>query len=221
MSMSLARFFSAVGHPMLLLTYALLFLFCVNPYAFGVSGPGDKKALILLFSVFSTTCLLPGVGIALMKPLGLLKNLEMPAQQERIGPYIIGGVFYLWLFINLRSGGQTPTLFNGFVLGSTITLFVCFFANIFTKISVHAAGVGGMVAMVLLTMLYWGDHNFSIGMFGGTVSVSLLVMLAFALLIAGLVGASRLAMGAHTPGQLYRGYIAGFLSAFMGAWLAN
>lgn len=221
MSLPLARFFSAIGHPLLLMTYSLLFLLCVNPYAFGVNGPGDKRALLLVVSVFASSCLLPGFGIALMRPLGLLKNLEMPAQQERIGPYIIGGVFYLWLFINLRSGGETPGLFNGLVLGSTLTLFVCFFANIFTKISVHAAGVGGMVAMVILTIVYWGDRTFDIGAFGGTLSINLLVMLALAVVLAGLVGSSRLAMGAHTPEQLYRGFAAGFACAFLGVWWAG
>lgn len=221
MSVGFARFFSAIGHPLFLMTYTLLFLLCVNPYAFGVSGPGDHRAILLTISVFATTCLLPGLGIALMKPLGLLNNLEMPDQQERIGPYIIGGVFYLWLYINLSKGGQTPPLFNGLVLGSTIALFVCFFANIFTKISVHAAGVGGLVAMVLLTMTHWEERTFDFGAFGGTVSVSLLVMLALAVLLAGLVGTARLAMDAHTPSQLYRGFAAGFICAFIGVWYTN
>lgn len=219
MSKSFARFLSAVGHPILMVTYTLLFLLWVNPFAFGVSALYEKKAVILLISVFFTTTILPGLGIMLMKPLGLLKNLEMPGQQERIGPYIVGGVFYLWLYINLRSTGQTPAFYNGLVLGSTMTLFACFFANIFTKISVHAAGVGGLVSMVLLTNIFWGGHVPALSVMGGTLSIGLPVLLALSIALAGLVGASRLAMGAHTPGQLYRGYAVGFFCTMAGVWL--
>jgi hypothetical protein len=219
MSKSFARFLSAVGHPILMVTYTLFFLLWVNPYAFGVSAPSDKKAIMLMLSVFFTTTILPGLGIMLMKPLGLLKNLEMPGQQERIGPYIVGGVFYLWLYINLRSTGHTPAFYNGLVLGSTMTLFACFFANIFTKISVHAAGVGGAVSMVLLTNIYWGGHTLAAGVMGGTLFIGLPVILALAVVFAGSVGASRLVMGAHTPEQLYRGYAVGFFCTLAGVWL--
>ncbi len=108
----LAHLFSTFGHPMLVPTYALLLLLFANPYTFGVNSPGDKKALLLLLYVFTTTALIPGIGIAVMKPLGFVGNLESPDRQERIGPYIITGVFYLWLYQNLKSGGQAPPLYR-------------------------------------------------------------------------------------------------------------
>jgi len=215
MNRTLARFFSVVGHPLLMLTYSLLLLLTLNPYAFSVRSLTDKPAMLLLISVFTTSFVLPGFGVALLKPLGLVKSLALADKQERIGPYILSGVFYLWLYKNLASGGQTPALYTTFVLGATIGLFFAFFVNIFTKISAHAVGMGGLIAMLLMTGSVWGDTVFNIPMFGGAVQLSLNVVLALVVILAGLVGTARLALGAHTPADLYRGYAAGFVAMLL------
>lgn len=215
MNRTLAHFFSIVGHPLLMLTYSLLLLLALNPYAFSVRSLTDKPAMLLLISVFTTSFVLPGFGVALLKPLGLVKSLALADKQERIGPYILSGVFYLWLYKNLASGGQAPALYTTFVLGATIGLFFAFFVNIFTKISAHAVGMGGLIAMLLMTGSVWGDTVFNIPMFGGAVQLSLNVVIALAVILAGLVGTARLALGAHTPADLYRGYAAGFVAMLL------
>lgn len=214
-----AHFFSIVGHPMLVLIYALLIMLAVNPQQFGIAGMTDRRAVLLLLSVFTTTVLLPGLGVALMKPLGFIKSLQMSDKQERTGPYIIAGIFYLWLFKNLESVGQTPALYLVFVLGATIALFLNFFINIFTKISVHAAGMGGFIAMIILMMKQpeWVKYGLGIAAFGSTVQLSLSVVLAMVIVLAGLVGTARLALGAHVPSDLYRGYATGFAAVMLAA----
>lgn len=215
MNKTLAHLLSLLGHPLLMLTYALLLLLALNPYAFSVRSVTDKPAALLLLSVFTTTFMLPGFGVALMKPLGLVKSLALEDKQERIGPYILSGVFYLWLFKNLASGGQTPALYTTFVLGATIGLFFAFFVNIFTKISAHAVGMGGLVAMLLLTNREWGGGVLGLPVFGGVAQLSLNVVLALAVIAAGLVGTARLALGAHAPADLWRGYAAGFVAMLL------
>ena len=205
----LAQIRSFIGHPLLVPTYAWVLLLLLNPFAFGVRDLADPKSMLLLISVFASTFLIPGFGVALMKPLGLIKSLEMRDKQERIGPYIITGVFYLWLFKNLVSNNATPALFNTFVLGTTIGLFFAFFTNIFTKISAHATGMGGFVTMLVVTAFEWPGLMAGIPAFGGILQISTLGLIAAALVLAGLVGTARLALGAHTAPDLYRGYVAG------------
>lgn len=202
---------------MLLPTYALLLLLLINPYAFGVSSPSDTKAMLLLVYVFTTSALIPGIGIAVMKPLGFVRSLESPDRQERIGPYIVTGVFYLWLFKNLASSGQTPPLYAVCVLGATIALFLAFFINIFTKISAHATGMGGLVGMLLLTSVEWKGMTLGLPALGGTVEISLTVALAAAVVLAGCVGSARLVLKAHVPQDLWQGYFVGFA----GVWIAR
>jgi hypothetical protein len=218
MSRFFAHLFSTFGHPMLVPTYALLILMSANPYAFGVHDPGHKKALLLLLYVFTTTALIPGIGIAIMKPLGFVRSLESPDRQERIGPYIITGIFYLWLYQNLKSSGQAPPLYQACVLGATIALFGAFFINIFRKVSAHATGMGGLVGMLVLLSVEWPGGTLGFGFFGGLLEISQVAALGIGVMIAGCVGTARLVLRAHIPPEVWQGYIVG-LGAMWLAWL--
>lgn len=216
MNRTLAHVISVIGHPMFVLTYALLLMLAANPFLFGVRSMADSRAVVLIVSVFASTVLIPGVGVAMMKPLGLVKSLDLADKQERIGPYIVTGVFYLWLFKNLISLGQTPAIFSKFVLGATIGLFLSFFINIFNKISAHTVGMGGFIAMILLLMQAWENPMAGIPAFGGVVLASLYAVLALVVLLAGAVGTARLALRAHTVEQVYLGYGVGFGGVMLG-----
>ncbi len=218
MLLSLARFFSLVGHPLLVLTYALLVMLLAAPYEFGVSAWSHPKALTLMAYVVSSTVLIPGVGIALMKPLGFISNLQSPDRLERIGPYILTGVFYLWLYQNLRTGAQVPELYRTCVLGATLTLFGVFFVNVFTKVSAHAAGMGGWVAMLLLLAVEWPTRPVGLGY---RLQVSPVLLLTKGVLLAGAVGWARLVLGVHTPRQVWYGYAIGFAGALAAVWWAT
>lgn len=198
-------------HPLLILTYILLVMLAMNPYAFGVNGMGNKRSILLLVSVFTTSCFIPGVGVALMKPLGMIKNLEMSDKQDRIGPFIVTGVFYLWLFKNFKDGG-VPLIYTRFVLGATIGLFVVFFITIFRKISIHTAGMGALLTMALIVAFAWPGRTLDFGV----VQLSMNFLLTIIVLLAGYTGYSRLASGAHAPGEVWQGYAAGCASVLIG-----
>ena len=200
---------------MLVLTYAMLLLLAINPFAFGVFRPGEKQSMLLILYVFTTTALIPGIGILIMKPLGFIKSLESPERLERVGPYIVVGIFYLWLYKNLSSGGQVPPLYLICVLGATIGLFIAFVINIFTKISAHATGMGGLVAMLLLTAWTWPGSTLDIYAFGISMQASLTLAAGLMVVLAGLVGAARLVLKAHVPADLWQGYLVGFASVWM------
>lgn len=210
MNRSLARILSYLFHPLLVLTYMLVLMLAINPFAFGAQHLGDKRAMILFFYVVSTTCVIPGLGISLLRPLGLVQGMELRHKQERIGPYIITGIFYLWLFKNF-TGGVVPLLYAKFVLGATIGLFLAFLANIFFRISAHATGMGAMVAMTLLLALEWPGFPLSLG----GVALTINVVLALVVLIAGLLGVARMTYGGHTPSEIWQGYAAGFVAVLL------
>jgi len=211
----LARLLSWIGHPLLVLTCSLALLLATNPYAFGVQSITDQRARVLLLTVFVTSFVLPGIGVLTMKPLGLITNLEMSDKQERTGPYILTGVFYLWVFKSLLSDIQVPSLFSVCALGTTIGLFLAFFVNIFTKISAHALGMGGLVTMTLLMCFQWNGSVLSLHFADHSLLLSMDAVLAATVLFAGAVGAARLALKAHESTDLYRGYAAGAVSVLL------
>jgi len=200
----LASLISLLTHPLLVLTYILLLMLAVNPFAFGVRYWSDNRGVLLLISVFTTSFMIPGIGVSLMKPLGLIQSLAMREKQERIGPYIICGVFYLWLFKNFMDG-TVPVLFAKFALGATIGLFFAFFVNIFNKISAHAVGMGGLACMVLILAFNWPGMSLQLG----ALQLSLNAVFAIVVLLAGIVGFSRLVLGAHQLADVWQGYAAG------------
>lgn len=207
---TLARALSYLAHPLLIVSYMLLLMLTLNPFAFGAHRLGDGRTVIVLFNVLSTTFLIPALGISLLRPLGLVRSLEMHDKQERTGPYIIAGIFYLWMVKNTLSGA-VPLLFAKFVLGATIALFFAFFTNIFVKISAHATGMGALVAMLLLLAFEWAG----VGLETPTILLSINTILAFAVVLAGLVGMARLSLRIHAPAELWPGYAAGFVAVML------
>ena len=146
---------------------------------------------------------------------GMIRSFQMESKQERIGPYVITGILYLWMFRNFLDNPSIPTAFTSFLLGATIALFFAFFINIFSKISAHAVGVGGLLGMVVITMLLFSYDTFTILSPRGTMEISMSTVLLITILVAGLVGTARLALQAHEPMDLYGGYLVGFASQFM------
>lgn len=212
------RFFaqavSVVFHPLLMLTYMLVLLLLVNPYLFGVNSLEGGKVLVML--VFLSTFFIPAFSVLMMKFLGLVESLQMEDRMERIGPYIITGVFYLWMFRNFLDNNDIPTAYTSFVLGAVIGLFVTFFLNVFTKISAHAVGMGGLLAMVIITMFLFSYGAFTVSLpMMGSVQISMNTVLMLTILMAGLVGTCRLVLDAHEPSDLYGGYLVGFITQFI------
>ena len=216
----LAHILSFAFHPLLMPTYMLILLLLVNPYLFSVRSIWDQTPLILL--VFLSTFALPAFGVLLMKFLGMVRSLHLRSRQERIGPYILTGIFYLWVFINFKNDGRIPREFTAFMLGATIALFLAFFLNNFVKISAHAAGMGGLLAMVVITLMLFDYDSFALetALFG-TFRISMSALLMFVILCCGAVGSARLYLRAHELPEVVGGYLIGFFSQWMGLfWMS-
>ena len=207
----LAYLMSVVFHPLLVPTYMLILLLLVNPYLFGINSIGEPEGRLVILLVFLYTFFLPAIAMVVMRYLGLVSSFQMRDKTERIGPYLLTGMLYLWVYYNFKQNGQVPTAFTAFMLGTVIALFIAFFINIFTKISTHAVGMGGLVGMVIITMLLFSYNTFNLDLgFLGTYHVTIGAVLLFAILAAGMVGSARLLLQAHDPLDLYGGYLVGF-----------
>lgn len=207
----LALGISIVLHPLLIPTYMLILLLLVNPFLFGINSISDHNGRLTLLMVFLYTFFVPMVSVIVMRFLGMTKSLEMVDRTERIGPFLVTGVLYLWIFYNFWNSPVIPTAYTAFMLGTVIALFAAFFVNLFSKISLHAVGMGGLVAMVAVTMLLFSGSSFTLALGSwGTYSVSMMLLLMLVVILAGLVGTCRLFLEAHASIDLYGGYLVGF-----------
>ncbi len=209
-----AHILSILFHPLLIITYMLILLLLVNPYQFGVHTIGAQWKLLIL--VFLSTFIMPAFAVFIMRAVGLVASMELEDRYDRIGPYIITGIFYLWIFINFKSNPLIPKPFTIAVLGAVIALFGCFFINNFTKISAHAAGMGGLTGMVAVNTVYFNFDTFTLNLYWlGAFEMSTSFVLMAVILMTGFVSTARLYLGAHTSRQLYGGLVVGFASQWI------
>lgn len=206
---TISKGISLIFHPLFVLFYLLLAMYVVNPYLFSIQD--EKSRNILLLSIFMISVVLPLTSILMMRFLGLLSSLQMENKMERVGPLIATAIFYLWLYVNIRSNNYLPPLYQAFVLGSIIALFLGFFINNFTKISLHTIGAGGLL-MAFLFIYVQSYGLVTLELLNLQITLPSYILLAFVILIVGLIGTSRIYLNAHSRNQIYMGYLVGIFS---------
>jgi hypothetical protein len=91
-----------------------------------------------------------------------------------------------------------------FFLGIFLTTPIALVINNFFKISMHAIGVGGMLAfMIILSFVKSADMSAAV---------------AIALLVAGLVCTARLVLSHHTNKDVYAGLLLGVFCQLIAAY---
>jgi hypothetical protein len=205
-----ARLVSFAFHPLLILTYMLVLLLLINPYLFGINHIGSEFSRVLILQFFLFTFFIPAFSIFMLRALGLVKTPDLRERTDRIGPYIITGILYLWLYQNVLANNQVPTVFSVFMLGCTIALFVAFFINIFSRISAHTVGMGALIGMLAIVMTQYSYGTFSIRLEPVNWEVNVFLLFLTTIVLAGLVGTARLILLQHKNADLYGGYLVGF-----------
>ena len=198
----LAQVFSVVFHPLFIPFYVIGFLINYHPSYF--SGFSFYSKFEIMRSVFVNTIIFPAFALVVMKGLGFVKSILLYTQQDRIGPYLANMIFYFWMarvFFNFKPE-LTPVL-AVFMTGVFLTTAIALIANIFSKISMHAIGCGGMLGIFIIIM----NSN----------SMLMTWPLSIALLITGLVCTSRLIVSNHTPKEIYQGLAVGLVCQFAAA----
>lgn len=207
----IAHLISLVFHPLIIISYVLVLLLVINPYLFSIQN--EKAIGILITYVIMLTIVLPGISVMLMRAMGFVNSIHLKERSERIIPLIITGGFYLWLFMNIYENTTIPLAFSIFVLGSTIGLFLAFFFSLFTKVSLHTTGVGGLFVGILLIKYFFSYESFQLNLGTlGSYMVSTDILVFLSLFFAGLVGTSRLLLKAHSLNEVIMGYLVGILS---------
>lgn len=161
--------------------------------------------LWIIGGTFVSTALMPGAFIYMLIRNGAAGDMELSDRKERALPYlifiasIVACVFFLYKML-------MPFWLLAMLIGVCVALLVALCVNFAWKISAHAIGVGGLL--------------------GGIMGVARLHMInpywAFivVLVIAGLLGTSRIFLKRHTPMQVYAGFCLGFICTFVSSLMS-
>lgn len=190
----IARFFSLIFHPLLMPTYGFLLIFITHNYI-ATFTPFNLK-LVILAITFAFTFILPSVNAFILLKMGRINSLEMETPKERIIPYISTSMYFFALFY-LFSTAEFPPVFLILILGAAISIVITWIINFKWKISAHAIGIGGIIGAILGMSL--------------RLMIDLRLVLMIVILMAGCVGFARLKLNAHSPAQVYTGFLLGII----------
>jgi len=194
----LANYTSILLHPLIMPLLAVMIAFNFDWYLAGRVTNEQENMIYLI--IFLSTIAFPGANILLLKWYGVISSLSMPLREERFTPFVSTLLFFGMGYYLLRKGGL-PNAIYSIYLGCGIALLLLVIINSKWKISVHAAGIAGVIGS---TLALFQIHGFS--------NIALLTIL---ILVAGLSLTSRLILNAHTPAQVYFGAMLGLMTTYL------
>ncbi len=192
-----ARWLSSVFRPEFfpLLGFVVLFMFTYLSLL-----PWTLKGLILLL-VLLGTIILPRLTIRYWRMSRGWERRLLRLRQNRFFPYIIYLLYYAFT-LHLLNRFRLPHYMSGILVASLIIQGSCILINTKWKISMHAAGAGGVIgALIAYSLIFFFNP---------------LWWLSISILINGAVGTSRLLLRQHDLWQVLAGSCLGIAGAFIG-----
>lgn len=187
------NFISVILHPIVIPTIGVMLYYLLIP-----NSISSNQRLSLLGLIFITTYLIPLVLLILLKKLKLIASFKSETIKERKLPVAIMIILFYLLGNTLHNTllfFDFGILFYATTLGLLI-IYLLFFLKF--KTSIHLLSIGVATGFFLVMSKIYTYNYTSI----------LIIFLA----ISGILGTSRLHLKAHTPKEVYIGFILGLIA---------
>ncbi len=193
-----SNFLSWIFVPLMMPVYGAIIAFTLSILSFNMLS----VRMLFIGLVAGINLLLPISVIIILKRVGVLSDYGVNRRSERSLPYLIGIVCLIATAVLLYFK-HAPLWFVAFYVGGALAGIIELLVNLRWKISAHAAGVAGVVALLSYLVLY----DFTLpSAFGWLVA---------SVAIAGLVGSARILLGKHSVWQVLAGYAVGFAAIYI------
>ena len=193
-----SNFLSWIFVPLMMPVYGAIIAFTLSILSFNMLS----VRMLFIGLVAGINLMLPISVIIILKRVGVLSDYGVNRRSERSLPYLIGIVCLIATAVLLYFK-HAPLWFVAFYVGGALAGIIELLVNLRWKISAHAAGVAGVVALLSYLVLY----DFTLpSAFGWLVA---------SVAIAGLVGSARILLGKHSVWQVLAGYAVGFAAVYI------
>ncbi len=192
----IAKVVSVIFSPFYLTFWSVAFLLGYNylKYAsWGYRMPLQVYA-ILLIMVLCFTVVIPLSSINIFRKMCRLSKWQMSHRRYRHLPYLLTLVSY-WFCVLLMRNLHVSAYLHGIVMSAFVIQMVCALLNLRWKVSVYMAGIGGLVGLLLA--------------FSFAFNFNPLWCLCILLLLAGVLGTSRMILCQHSLAQIIVGFLVG------------
>ena len=190
-----ARVASMVFTPFYLPFIGLVALFI---FSYMSLMPWQYKLTVLTL-VYFFTILLPTLLIHLYRRYQGWSSSDLGRKERRMVPYIIAILCYFTCYyvMNVR---RIPQFMANILMAALVIQVVCAIINIWWKISTHSAAIGGFSGALLAFSLLFAFNP--------------IWWLSVILIIAGVVGSSRMILRQHSLTQVVVGFLIGMFAGF-------
>ena len=190
----LARTVSMVFTPFYLplLGFIILFLFSA------LSLLNGYFKLMVLVMVYLFTVLFPTLLIYQYRRHQGWNRFQLGQKERRMVPYIVSIACYFFCLYIMRLM-HFPHLMEGILVAALVIQVVCALINVWWKISTHAAAIGGVAGAVCAFSALFGFNPMG--------------WLCLTILVAGVVGTSRMILRQHSLAQVVAGFFLGWVLA--------
>ncbi len=184
--------FSYFFHPLFIPLLAILFYFLVSTNSLTTS-----EQLLIYIQGIIFTIILPVLCFLFLKSIKKIDSIMLPTLSQRKIPLLIQSILFFVLITQGNMFVYIPGLYY-FFLGCFIsTLLALFLVLIEIKASLHMVGISALVGFCIAMSIYTQRN--------------MLYEISLLFFLNGLVGSSRLYMKAHTPQELFAGFLVGFI----------
>ncbi len=192
----LSKVLSSVFSPFYLPVVGLLALFTFSY----LSLLHWQVKLYIFIIVFLFTVMLPTTLIRMYARYQGWNKKDMGKKDNRMIPYVISILCYFCCYYTL-SANHIPYSIKCIVVASLMIQVLCAIINIWWKISTHTAAIGGVMGAIIA--------------FAEIFSFNPIWWLCLILIMAGIVGTSRLILRQHTLSQVLTGFFLGIVCSFV------
>lgn len=180
--------------PLLMPVYGILLIFNLSI----LSLASFHTKLYFTLIVLGVNFIFPMMMVLVLKRMGLIQDIGLNGRRERLIPYIITIICLAGTGWFLHFKGA-PLWVAMFFAGGSLAALINLIVNFKWKISAHAAGIAGIVAMLIqITKEGFPIHGMSF-------------WIVCTILLAGLLCSARVWLGRHTLLQVLAGSGVGFL----------
>ena len=170
----------------------LLFLFSyLNMF------PWSYKIQVLLM-VYVFTIMLPTLLIHVYRRYQGWNLIELGHREKRMIPYVLSIICY-FTCVYVMERLHMPHFMGSIIVAALAVQIVCALINVWWKISTHTAAIGGVAGSLFAFSYYLGFNP--------------VWWLCLVIIVAGMVGSSRMILRQHSLSQVVGGFAVGFICA--------
>ena len=192
-----ARIVSMVFTPFYLPFLGMMVLFIFS--YLGLMPWAYKLQLLTLVYLF--TILLPTILIHLYRRYNGWTLIELGHRERRMVPYVISILCYFFC-IYVMDMLHIPHFMQTILLAALLIQVICALINVWWKISTHTAAIGGVAGALFV--------------FGELFGFNPIWWLCLVLILAGILGTSRMILRQHSLLQVVAGFLVGLTCSVIG-----